>query len=112
MGNNKQSLPALQKVNTAILKSALNKRKAITLNIDATEIIANKTDAKWTYNKNKDYMPMVGNIAELGQVVDCDFRSGNASPARENLEFIQQCEQSLPDECFIQSLRIDAAGYQ
>ena len=55
---------------------------------------------------------MVGHIAETGQVIACDFRPGNASPARENLEFIQQCEQSLPDECFIQSLRIDAAGYQ
>lgn len=55
---------------------------------------------------------MVGHVAETGQIVACDFRAGNASPARENLEFIQQCQQALPDDCFIQSLRIDAAGYQ
>jgi len=55
---------------------------------------------------------MVGHIAETGQVVACDFREGNASPARENLEFIKQCQQSLPAECYVQSLRIDAAGYQ
>ena len=45
-------------------------------------------------------------------MVACDFRPGNAAPARENFEFIQQCQKSLPDDCFIQALRIDAAGYQ
>ena len=55
---------------------------------------------------------MVGHIAETGQVVSCDFRQGNTAPAKENFEFIQQCEEALPDECFIQALRIDCAGYQ
>jgi len=112
MGNNSQSLPAWREVNKAILKVALHRCKGVTLDIDATEIIANKVDAQWTYKKNKGYMPMVGHIAEVGQIVACDFRDGNASPAKENLEFIQQCEKSLPSDCFIQSLRIDAAGYQ
>ncbi len=112
MGNDSQSLPAWREVNKALLKAALHRRKGITLDIDATEIIANKVDAQWTYKKNKGYMPMVGHIAEVGQIVACDFRHGNASPAKENLEFIQQCEKSLPHDCFIQSLRIDAAGYQ
>lgn len=57
-------------------------------------------------------MPMVGHIAETGQIVAIDFRKGNASPARENLEFIKQCQQSLPGDCCIKALRIDAAGYQ
>ena len=57
-------------------------------------------------------MPMVGHIAETGQVVACDFREGNASPAKANLEFIHQCEESLPAGCHVQNLRIDAAGYQ
>lgn len=84
----------------------------MTLDIDATEIIANKAEAKWTYKKNKGYMPIVGHIAETGQVVACDFREGNASPSRENLEFIQQYEKSLPEGCVVKKLRIDAAGYQ
>lgn len=112
MGNNEQSFSAATEVNKAILQAALHHRKAITLDIDATEIVANKSEAKWTYKKHKGYMPMVGHVAETGQIVACDFRAGNASPARENLEFIQQCQQALPDKCFIQSLRIDAAGYQ
>jgi hypothetical protein len=112
MGNNPEILKFWTRVNKTILKAALNKCKGITLDIDATEIIANKKEAKWTYKKNKGYMPMVGHIAETGQVVSCDFRHGNASPSKENFEFIKQCEQALPDTCFIRALRIDCAGYQ
>ena len=112
LGNHPQSFAAWTQVNKAVLKAALHRCKGITLDIDATEVIANKADAQWTYKKNKGYMPMVGHVAEVGQIVACDFRSGNTSPAKENLEFIHQCEHSLPDGCFVQSLRIDAAGYQ
>lgn len=112
MGGNKESHLALQALNKILLKSALHNRKGITLDIDATEIIAEKCDAQWTYNKNQGYMPMVGHVAETGQVVACDFRDGNTSPAKNNVEFIHQCQQSLPENCFVQSLRIDAAGYQ
>ena len=69
MGDNTESFSALQEVNKIILKSALHQCKGITLDIDATEIVANKADAKWTYNKNQGYMPMVGHIAETGQIV-------------------------------------------
>lgn len=112
MGENKESFIALREVNKSILKSALHNRKGITLDIDATEIVTAKSDAKWTYNKNQGYMPMVGHVAETGQVVASDFRDGNTAPAKDNLAFIEQCQQSLPDDCFVQSLRIDAAGYQ
>ena len=55
---------------------------------------------------------MVGHIAETGQVVAVDFRQGNIPPAQDNLAFIQQCQQSLPEGCALEALRIDAAGYQ
>jgi len=99
-------------VNKVVLKAALHRCKKVTLDIDATEIIAHKSSAEWTYKNNKGFMPMVGHIAETGQVVSCDFRQGNASPAKNNLEFIQQCQQALPDDCHVKALRIDAAGYQ
>jgi hypothetical protein len=94
------------------LQSTLHRRKAITLDIDAPEIIAGKAEARWTYKHNRGYMPMVGHIAETGQVVACDFRPGNTPPAKDNLKFIRQCEDSLPVGCYVQNLRIDAAGYQ
>lgn len=104
--------PSWHEVNKPVLSAVLHNCKDVTLDIDASEIIANKSSAKWTYKNNKGFMPMVGHIAETGQIVSCDFRYGNASPAKENLEFIQQCQQALPDDCNVKALRIDAAGYQ
>jgi hypothetical protein len=112
MGSQPQIRGAWAKVNKALLQSALHRCKKVTLDIDATEIVAHKTDAEWTYNKNKGFMPMVGHIAETGQVVAVDFRKGNIPPAQDNLAFIKQCQQSLPQGCALKALRIDAAGYQ
>jgi len=112
MGKNTDSFSAWQSVNKVVLKAALHHCKKVTLDIDATEIIAHKTSAQWTYKKNKGYMPMVGHIAQTGQILSVDFREGNTSPAKENLEFIKQCSNALPIDCTIDKLRIDAAGYQ
>ena len=103
---------ALVEVNKAVLKAALHRCKKVTLDIDATEIIAHKAQAQWTDNKRKGFMPMVGHIAETGQIVDVDFRQGTVPPAQDNLAFIKQCQQSLPEGCAVGALRIDAAGYQ
>jgi hypothetical protein len=91
MGDKPDILKFWARVNKIIVKAALHNRKGITLDIYAIEIIANKKEAKRTYKKNKSYMSMVGHIAEIGQVVSCDFRQGNDSPAKEDFEFIQQC---------------------
>jgi len=112
MGSQPQIQEAWVKVNKAVLQSALHRCKKVTLDIDATEIVAHKADAQWTYNKNKGFMPMVGHIAETGQVVAVDFREGNVPPAKDNLAFIKQCQQALPEGCALNALRIDAAGYQ
>ena len=112
MGKHAQWDAALTQVNQTVLQSALHHRKAITLDIDATEIIAGKADARWTYKSHRGYMPMVGHIAETGQIVACDFREGNTPPAKDNLKFIRQCQDSLPEGCYVKHLRIDAAGYQ
>ncbi len=110
MGNSDDILKSWTLVNQTILKPTLHNCKGITLDIDATEVIANKFDAQWTYNKNKGYMPMVGHIAETGQIVTCDVRKGNTAPSKENFEFIQPCQNSLPDNGFIKKIRIDCAG--
>jgi hypothetical protein len=112
MGRQTQVRDAWVKVNQALLQSALQRCKKVTLDIDATEIIAHKAEAQWTYNNNKGFMPMVGHLAQTGQVVAVDFREGNVAPAKDNLAFIKQCQQSLPEGCSINALRIDAAGYQ
>ncbi len=112
IGNQGQWKNALEQVNRVVLQSTLHTCKGVTLDIDATQVAANKADARWTYKGVRGYMPMVGHIAQSGQVLASDFRQGNASPAKENLAFIRQCENSLPTGCYVNNLRIDAAGYQ
>ena len=112
MGKEPVAFKAWNRVNQRILKTALHHKREVTLDIDATEVIANKSEARWTYKKNRGYMPIVGHIAEVGQIAGCDFRAGNAAPAKENLEFIQQCEKGQPENVRIRKLRIDSAGYQ
>ena len=57
-------------------------------------------------------MPMVGYIAQTGQMVTVDFRRGNVPPNKDNLAFIKQCQQSLPAGVKVSALRIDSSGYQ
>ena len=112
VGSNQGAMRALDEVNRKLLKAALHDRKKVVLDIDATVIEAHKKDAKYTYKKHPGYVPMVGHIAETGQVVATEFRAGNVPPNKANLEFIQRCEQALPEGVSVSRVRIDAAGYQ
>jgi len=103
---------AISLINKELCRIALKKIKEITLDIDASEIISNKKEAKKTYKFNQGYMPMVGHIAEINHVIETDFREGNTSPKTENLEFIKKCENNLPDGVKLKYLRVDCAGYQ
>ncbi len=53
MGAQPQIQDAWVKVNKSLLQSSLHRCKKVTLDIDATEIVANKAEAQWTYNKKK-----------------------------------------------------------
>ena len=99
-------------VNQAVLQSLLHRCKQVTLDIDATEVISHKARADWTYNKNKGFMPMVGHIAQTGQVVAVDFRQGNVPPNKDNLACIQQCQRSFPNpqiECRLSLTHLKSA---
>ncbi len=108
----KKGMLAVTEVNRLLLKHTLHHVKKITLDIDATLSASKNKSAKWTYKKCTGYMPMVGHIAETGQVLATDFREGNVPPSAKNLEFIHQCEAALPEGVTLFALRIDAAGYQ
>lgn len=90
MGSGK-GLSGLRAVHKKQLKWALKREAAkdYTLDIDATQIIAEKHDAHYTYKGEKGYMPMVGHLAENGLVVHEQFREGNEAPASRNLAFIK-----------------------
>lgn len=111
-GEHADILSSVSQVNKHLLKAALYRCKQVTLDIDASEIVSSKRDAKWTYKKHRGYMPMVGHIAETGQIATVDFREGNTPPSKDNLGFIHMCQAALPDDVQVTALRIDAAGYQ
>jgi len=103
---------AISSINKELCRIGLKDIKYITLDIDASEIISNKKEAKKTYKYNQGYMPMVGHIAEINHVIQTDFREGNIAPKARNLEFIKKCVSNLPVGVSMKYLRIDCAGYQ
>lgn len=107
-------LAGLRRVNRSAFHRLLRQddRPSYTLDIDATQIVAEKREAHYTYKGEKGYMPMVGHIGELGLIVGHEFREGNAAPAARNLEFIQDCERNMPKGKKIAAVRADSAAYQ
>src|ERR1019366_9381385 len=67
MGANESGgLAGLQRVNRCVFRRLLrdDERADFTLDIDATQIVAEKREARYSYKGEKGYMPMVGHIAE------------------------------------------------
>ena len=67
----------------------------------------NKANAQWTYKKHKGYMPIIGHIAQTGQIVATNFRAGNVSPAKDNLDFIKISQDALPSQPLKTTQNID-----
>ena len=112
LGKNDVGIKALVEVNRRVLGLTLGGCRRVTLDIDATPVLAAKRSAQWTYLKRQGYMPMLGHIGETGQAVGCDFRAGSVAPATDNLAFIESCVAGLPVGVTVKYLRADAAGYQ
>lgn len=107
-------LSGLETVKNQQLKWAMKQesRKEYTLDIDASQIVAAKHDAHYTYKNEKGYMPMLGHLAENSLIIHEEFREGNAAPASRNREFIQACKANMPKGKRIARLRADSATYQ
>lgn len=107
-------LSGLGEVHRCLLRRILNReeRKHYTLDIDATQIVAEKQAAQWTYKGCRGYMPIVGHLAQNGLVVGEEFREGNDSPNARNLPFIEHCVAQMPKGKRISGLRADSATYQ
>ncbi len=107
-------LDGLGQVNQHIVAERLKQtdRTEHTLDCDASQIVAEKQGAEFTYKGEQGYMPMIGHLAEVGLVIGDEFREGNVAPATDNLGFIKACESQLPAGHQITQLRLDAAGYQ
>jgi hypothetical protein len=109
-----EGLSGLAIVRQLVVRRALNLDTTTdyTLDIDATQIVAEKEGTKMTYKGERGYMPIVGHLAENGLIVGEEFRQGNDAPAARNLEFIKYCAGQMPEGKRITNLRSDSAAYQ
>lgn len=109
-----EGLAQLGAVHEHLLRRFLHReeQRDYTLDIDATQIVAEKREAKVTYKGERGYMPLVGHLAENGLVIHEEFRDGNASPGAGNLEFLKACAAKLPKGKRIAAIRADSAAYQ
>jgi hypothetical protein len=101
MGDPKRGQPGLSglgqlrdRINQRIMKR--DGREDYTLDADATEIIGEKTDALFTYNGNKGYMPMLGFLYEAAICLYDEFREGNVPPAYGQKGFYLECKRLMP----------------
>jgi hypothetical protein len=105
-----EGVAGLERVNRELIQKALEPEgEELILDVDATEIEAEKQEAKWTYHHVQGYMPLVGYVN--GICVGYEFREGNASPGAGILAFAQKCEAVLPEEKRVY-FRSDSAAYQ
>jgi Transposase DDE domain group 1 len=101
---------ALQQVSRGLVEDCLGSEpEELILDVDATEIEAEKQDAQWTYHHRKGYMPLLGYVN--GVCVGHEFREGNQSPGAGILKFGQSCEAALPEGKRVY-FRSDSAAYQ
>jgi len=109
-----EGLSGLGAVRRQVVRRTLNRDTTTeyTLDIDASQIIAEKEDAKMTYKGEFGYMPIVGHLAENGLIIGDEFREGNEAPGARNLEFIKYCASQMPIGKRIANLRSDSAAYQ
>ena len=57
-------------------------------------------------------MPIIGTVAESGQVIAVEFRAGNVPLNYDNGGFIKTCQAQLPAGVELKRARSDVAGYQ
>jgi hypothetical protein len=107
-------LAGLGRINQRIAAARIRQTgiTAHTLDGDASQIVAEKEAAQFTYKGEQGYMPMIGHLAEAGIIIHDEFREGNIAPATDNLGFIQACEARMPKGHHIAHVRLDSAGYQ
>ncbi|MGA3328211.1 MAG: IS1380 family transposase [Terriglobia bacterium] len=100
----------LERVNQELMRGALEEEgEELILDVDATEIEAEKHEAQWTYQHVQGYRPRVGYVN--GICVGQEFRDGNVSPGAGIRRFAQKGEAALPEGKRIY-FRSDSAAYQ
>jgi hypothetical protein len=83
-----------------------------TLDMDATLVSSQKTEALYCYKGFSAYQPLTTWWAEQGLVVHSEFRDGNVPAGYEQLRVFKAALQCLAGDVEQVQLRSDTAGYQ
>jgi hypothetical protein len=107
-------LIGLMRVNEDMIASvqAHNLQKEATLDMDATLVETQKTDALYSYKGYKAYQPINTWWAEQSMVLHTEFRDGNVPAGYEQLRVFKETLEMLPKGVEKVYLRSDTAGYQ
>ena len=89
-----------------------NPEKTATLDMDATLVETNKSEALYSYKGFKSYQPLNTWWAEQGVIAHTEFRDGNVPAGFNQLRVFQEALDCLPEGVDKVRLRSDTAGYQ
>jgi hypothetical protein len=89
-----------------------NPQEVATLDMDATLVATNKSEALFCYKGFKSYQPLNTWWAEQGVIVHTEFRDGNVPAGYEQLRVLDKALSCLPEGVETVRLRSDSAAYQ
>lgn len=87
-------------------------QRVATLDMDATLVETNKTEALYCYKGFKSYQPLNTWWSEQGVVAHTEFRDGNVPAGFDQLRVLKEALGYLPEGVDHVRLRSDSAGYQ
>jgi len=89
-----------------------NRQRTATLDMDATLVETNKSEALYCYKGFKSYQPLNTWWAEQELIVHTEFRDGNVPAGFDQLRVFKESLKCLPEGIEEVRLRSDTAGYQ
>ena len=109
-----ESLKGFAKVNRDFLSFVQkhNRQRTATLDMDATLVETNKSEAFYCYKGFKSYQPLNTWWSEQELVVHTEFRDGNVPAGFDQLRVLKESLKCLPEGIEEVRLRSDTAGYQ
>ncbi len=109
-----EALAGLGRVNgdlVAFVQSRMPHNQA-TLDMDATLVETEKTEALYSYKKYKAYQPLTTYWAEADLILHSEFRDGNVPAGYQQLRVLKEALVHVPDSIGKVLMRSDTAGYQ
>lgn len=107
-------LTGLWNVNAGLLAFMQRHRPltTVTLDVDATLVATQKSEALYCYKKYKAYQPLNFYLADTGMVVYSHFRDGNVPCGYQQLDAFKRALALLPAGVKSVMVRMDTQGYE